>query len=236
MNWNGHKAAISLTFDDGLPCQLKHAIPAMDRAGIKGTFFLASNCPDYPYNAAAWRLAGRSGHEIGSHSVTHSKAASLSEDQCYLEAFHSRNSLERATGQRVTSFCYPYTDAPKQLQDQVKRFYWQARGGRGAREDKNIVPGDGLNLFNVPCYHVSWKSFLPSEQPEDYLYPKIQEAIERGAWIVLMFHGIGQEGTWDNVPLTAFEGLLQHLTEHAKLGQLWVAPFGTLAQYLRGKQ
>lgn len=235
MSWNGYKAAISLTFDDGLPCQWKHAVPAMDRAGIKGTFFLASNCPDYPYNSLAFRAAAKAGHEIGSHSVTHSKAASLGEDRCYREAFHSRNSLEHATGQRVTSFCYPYTDAPKQLQDQVRRFYWQARGGRSARQDKNIVPGDGTNLFNVPCYHVSWKSFLPSEQPEDYIYPKIQDAIERGAWIVLMFHGVGQEGTWDNVPLPQFEELLAGIQASAIGGLLWAAPFGTVAQYLRGK-
>lgn len=236
MTWNGHKAAISLTFDDALPCQLKHAIPAMDRAGIKGTFFLPSACKEYPIDREAWARVARNGHEIGSHSVGHRKAAELLQADAEREALESRRQLERMFGVRVTSFCYPYTDAPKHLQNEVRRFYLQARGGRGARPDKCILPGDYVNLYNVPCYHISYKSFLPSEQPEDYLYPKIQEAIERGAWIVLMFHGIGQEGTWDNVPLPQFEELLTGIQASAIGGLLWAAPFGTVAQYLRGKQ
>jgi peptidoglycan/xylan/chitin deacetylase (PgdA/CDA1 family) len=208
----------------------------MDRVGIKGAFFLPSRCPEYPYDAKAWRAVAANGHEIGSHSVTHTKAAELTDTGALWEAWQSRKSLEATLGTHVTSFCYPYTDAPKHLQDPVKKYYLQARGGRGARADKNIVPGDGVNLFNVPSYHISWKSFLnePGAE-EDYLYARIEEAVERGAWIVLMFHGVGQEGTWDNVGVPQFQGLLSTLLAYSRLGEVWTAPFGTVANYLRGK-
>lgn len=38
---NGAKAAVVLTYDDALESQLDHAVPALDAAGFKATFFLA---------------------------------------------------------------------------------------------------------------------------------------------------------------------------------------------------
>ena len=37
----GHRAAIVLTYDDALRSQLDNAVPALDAAGFKGTFFLS---------------------------------------------------------------------------------------------------------------------------------------------------------------------------------------------------
>src|SRR5687767_15529074 len=36
---NGARAVIVLTYDDALTSQLDHAIPVLDEAGFKGTFF-----------------------------------------------------------------------------------------------------------------------------------------------------------------------------------------------------
>src|SRR6185437_9409438 len=37
---DGARAAVSLTYDDGLDSQLDHALPALEAAGLKATFFL----------------------------------------------------------------------------------------------------------------------------------------------------------------------------------------------------
>lgn len=37
---SGFKCAVSLTFDDGLPSQLKVAVPLLDRYGVKATFYV----------------------------------------------------------------------------------------------------------------------------------------------------------------------------------------------------
>ena len=43
MAWpNGARAAIVLTYDDAVRSQLDNAIPALDAAGLKGTFFLSN--------------------------------------------------------------------------------------------------------------------------------------------------------------------------------------------------
>jgi peptidoglycan/xylan/chitin deacetylase (PgdA/CDA1 family) len=78
---------ISLTFDDGLRCQIERGVPILDNYSLPATFFIAANNspvhPDYcehnPWRKIEWNdddiklLKGmvRRGHEIGSHSVWH---------------------------------------------------------------------------------------------------------------------------------------------------------------------
>src|ERR1041385_8393947 len=59
---NGAKAAVVLTYDDALPSQLDHAVPVLDAAGFKATFFLANvKLAD----VARWHAAAAEGHELG---------------------------------------------------------------------------------------------------------------------------------------------------------------------------
>lgn len=48
--FNGHKAAVSLTFDDGLDVHHTNVIPILEQHGFRGTFYVN---PDSDYNAAA---------------------------------------------------------------------------------------------------------------------------------------------------------------------------------------
>jgi para-nitrobenzyl esterase len=69
MTWpNGARAAIVLTYDDAAPSQLDNAIPALDSAGLKGTFFL-SNVRQA--DVERWRAAAASGHELANHTLNH---------------------------------------------------------------------------------------------------------------------------------------------------------------------
>ena len=67
---HGEHAAIVLTYDDAVPSDLTVAIPQLDRAGLKGTFFLmgkAMHVEDLP----RWRAAAASGHELANHTINH---------------------------------------------------------------------------------------------------------------------------------------------------------------------
>lgn len=69
MTWpNGARAAIVLTYDDAIPSQLNYAIPALDSAGLKGTFFL-SNVRQA--DVERWKAAAASGHELANHTLNH---------------------------------------------------------------------------------------------------------------------------------------------------------------------
>src|SRR5690242_14401501 len=76
--WNGYKGAVSFTFDDGDPSHLSVAIPELDKHKIRGTFFLivkGIGAPD------PWKKAMATGHEIASHSQTHTNPAQFKPDQ-----------------------------------------------------------------------------------------------------------------------------------------------------------
>src|ERR671932_697519 len=66
-NWpNGAKAAVVLTYDDALDSQLDHAVPVLDAAGFKATFFLAGvKLAD----VLRWRAVAAEGHELANHTI-----------------------------------------------------------------------------------------------------------------------------------------------------------------------
>jgi peptidoglycan-N-acetylglucosamine deacetylase len=67
---HGQRAAIVLTYDDAVPSDLTIAIPQLDRAKLKGTFFLMGRqmrVEDLP----RWRAAAASGHELANHTINH---------------------------------------------------------------------------------------------------------------------------------------------------------------------
>src|SRR5690606_18052320 len=71
----GQRAAVSLSYDDTLPTQLDVAIPALDRHGLKGSFYLTLAAQPMRERLDAWRAAARNGHELGNHSLFHQCSA-----------------------------------------------------------------------------------------------------------------------------------------------------------------
>lgn len=92
MDWpNRARAAIVLTYDDAAPSQLDHAIPALDSAGLKGTFFL-SNVRQA--DVERWKAVAASGHELANHTLNH---------PCLADTFEMspRQQLEQHTPESV---------------------------------------------------------------------------------------------------------------------------------------
>jgi len=96
----GAKAAIVLTYDDALDSQLDHAVPVLDAAGFKATFFLTGiKLADIP----RWRAVGAEGHELANHTIFHPCPASKeSTDARYTsEAYTPANMLREIEQQNV---------------------------------------------------------------------------------------------------------------------------------------
>src|SRR5262249_18162548 len=67
--WPGSaRAAIALTYDDAAPSQLEFAVPQLNAAGLKGTFFLQGRSMN-PGVVERWRAVGAAGHELGNHTI-----------------------------------------------------------------------------------------------------------------------------------------------------------------------
>src|ERR1700744_4427718 len=68
IEWPLHRqAVIVLTYDDALLSQLNVAIPQLEQAGFKATFFLTA---DLNYNTLPrWRALSQQGFELGNHTI-----------------------------------------------------------------------------------------------------------------------------------------------------------------------
>ena len=69
--WNGKQCAVVLTYDDAIDVDLDNAIPALDSAGLKGTFYLIGSSPAVSRRIGQWRAAAKNGHELGNHTSFH---------------------------------------------------------------------------------------------------------------------------------------------------------------------
>jgi len=72
---DGKQAAVNLSYDDALPSQLDNALPALDRHGLKGSFYLVLAADTVRERLHEWRAAAHSGHELGNHSLFHQCSA-----------------------------------------------------------------------------------------------------------------------------------------------------------------
>jgi peptidoglycan/xylan/chitin deacetylase (PgdA/CDA1 family) len=235
----GIRGAVSITFDDGMPSQLATALPAMDKHGLKGTFYLCASEKAVP-KLSAWKDVAKRGHEIGNHTAHHPCPENVLEpsrsglpvlEEMSVEEYEAemleaaRGIAELAPAQKATSFAYPC---------------YEPFVGRGAGR-ASVVPLvarhciAGRGFGEAPFANDPWRADLshlwawPCERkgaPE--LIGLVEHAVAQGRWAVLVFHGV-HEGHL-SVGAGDFEALCTHL---ARPGNgIWTAPVAEIARHL----
>lgn len=112
----GSGRLFAVTFDDGYSDTLDRAGPVLAGFDIRSTVFVITSFPERKGpNFLDWdgvRELVRLGHEIGSHSVSHTVLSSCSQDQLRREIEESRESIAQEIGIAPVTFCYPAGVAP----------------------------------------------------------------------------------------------------------------------------
>ena len=103
---------VILTFDDGYADAYTHAFPALQRAGMTGTFFVVTEWLDHPRPGyLTWeqaRAMAAAGMSIQSHSRTHPDLTDTCDHDCLVyQILGSVESIEAQIGVRPRFFCYP---------------------------------------------------------------------------------------------------------------------------------
>ncbi|HVM33515.1 MAG TPA: polysaccharide deacetylase family protein [bacterium] len=219
--WNGHKAAVSLTFDDSDPSHLAVAIPELNRRHLKGTFFLIAN---RTAEKDEWRKAFQAGQELGNHSLDHLHPAGLTPGQEESQVAGAQAVLQKTFGLPIYCFAYPFTEITPGILGWVQKNCFIARGGYGQYDMK---PADEPDWFNIPA-RVTLTA-LPLSTYQGW----IDEDFQQGAWMVFMIHGL--EGTpWGYEPIktVVFDGILDAL--QAK--DIWVDSFSAVGAYWKAQK
>jgi peptidoglycan/xylan/chitin deacetylase (PgdA/CDA1 family) len=220
----GATAAVSLTYDDGLLSQLKYAVPVLDAAGIKATFFLSGS------HIAEFAPLAKSGHELASHTLTHPcnpglAALSLSDMTSELDAGNVAVQALGVTGK--LTFAYPCGQtALKGMESYVPLVKERFRAARGVA---GVVADPALSdLFNVPAW------FPPSSSDGNDIIAFIERAQQTHGWAVIGVHGVSEVGEYLQLPQPAHDRVIAYLAEHKSA--IWTAPFGAVADVVAACQ
>jgi len=236
---NGARAAVSLAYDDAADSQLDHAIPVLNRYGVKGTFYLTLSSPTIDKRLAAWRAAAQAGHELANHTLFHQCRRSQPErgwvephrdldttsvaqlkDQIAL----ANTMLHAIDGRRERTFTAPCGDLLAGGQNYLPAVQAQfvaikAGIGRGA------VPSMAtLDPYLVPVV-------IPVGLTGQQLIALVEEAAGKGTMISLTFHGIG--GDHLSNASAAHEELVRYLAENRKL--YWTDTFLNIMKYVKSR-
>jgi peptidoglycan/xylan/chitin deacetylase (PgdA/CDA1 family) len=222
--------AVSLTYDDSLPSQIDNAGPDLAKYGLSGTFFIEDVRPD----PAPWAALRAQGHELGSHTMIHPcprtntwvKPGMASEDYDLARMnaeLDDSVALLRSLGQTgPLSFAYPcgvttVGEAHDSFIPAVKQRF------AAARRVDSVVARPSVDLYLTPGI------FMTSAGSA--LIARVAAAARTGGgWVIFGFHGVG--GDHLAVTREAHAELLAYLAAHRDT--VWIAPFGTVAQCLRG--
>lgn len=239
------QSLISLTFDDGLRCQLERALPILNAHGLPATFFLVANNDRalkdglrHPrWKKSNWskkdvqlfRSMIQMGHEIGSHSVHH-RHPFLDRDP-KAEAEQSKEWIENRIGVEISSYCYPFCHFTNPIKDAVVNAgYKQARWG--ANEAYYQLEG-AIDKFKVDCRLVSKFGYerIRGNFVGKYGAENVDDWVRPACWHVLMFHGIGsiKDGWWP-IPVAEFERQMDELAKLRNAGAVEVVTFQEGAQ------
>jgi peptidoglycan/xylan/chitin deacetylase (PgdA/CDA1 family) len=222
--------AVSLTYDDSLQSQIDNAGPDLAKYGLSGTFFIEDVRPD----PAPWAALRTQGHELGSHTMIHPcprintwvKPGMASEDYDLARMnaeLDDSVALLRSLGQTgPLSFAYPcgvttVGDTHDSFIPAVKQRF------AAARRVDSVVAKPSVDLYLTPGI------FMTSAGSA--LVARVTAAAHAGGgWVIFGFHGVGG----DHLAVTheAHAELLAYLAAHRDT--VWTAPFGTVAQCLRG--
>lgn len=260
----GHRAAVSLTYDDGLDTHVHEVAAVLAAHRLRATFFVSS-FPGVEHDWAlpsldrpltdrheAWRQVARAGHELASHTVFHPCSPELHAEQpvgfrlseyddarMAEELSMSRKRLARLQDDPVRSFAYPCESdrigiGPKgsSYAELVDARFTYARGSKAGPAN----PAD-VDLQDIPVVDTKGLS-------GDALVTLVEDAQRRRQWLVLLFHGVGEEATCPNLDFDpahcainylvtsadAHRSLATYLAEHEE--DVWTAPMGEIAAHL----
>ena len=236
---HGEKAAVSLSYDDAIDSQLDNAIPALNRAGLHGSFYLTLANPSLMKRLDEWRAAAAHGHELGNHTLFHLCSAAvkghewvtpeldldtMSAARMAAQVRLANTMLHAIDGRTERTFTVPCGDVNAQGANYVelvkKDFVAVKLGGGGAVPDM-----DTLDPWAVAVT-------APEGVTGAQLIALVQEAAAKGTMINFTFHGIG--GDYITTSKQAHEELLAYLAAHRDL--YWTDTFIDIMKYVKAQQ
>ena len=239
------KAIICLTYDDGLETQLSTAIPQLDSAGFKATFFLNSIqgssqsevIGQTPEAVLGWSKAARNGHELANHTLFHPCPERIGWDRSVsienytidkiLKEISTQNTLLSFLDpkRKIRSFAFPCNNTLLEGKDYTKmiRDKGLVNFGRTGGDSNSIITDfKHLNTMQVPSWHVWTGTGL------DELIAFAEKVKKAGGMGIYQFHGV--DGNIFRISGKTHKDFLTYLREHKD--EFWVTTFSEAMEFV----
>ncbi len=212
------KVAVSLSYDDALDSQLNIAVPALNKRGLKASFYPFPNAPKFQQRLPEWKVLASQGHELGNHTLFHSckrsKAGSWVQDYQNLDNHRVADMVRNI---KIANTVLQAVDG------KTERTFTPACGHTLA-SDGDYLP-EVLDLF-VGVKYIGVKDpygviLLPDGHSAKEMIAFIENAPADAKVINILFHGVG--GDYLSVSKEEHEKLLDYLV--ANSDRYWVDTF-----------
>ncbi|MFC6996643.1 polysaccharide deacetylase family protein [Rufibacter roseus] len=218
--WQGFKAAaVSYTFDDNTSKQLTVAVPLFDQYQFKTTLFTVTN---WGPNWAALRAAAQNGHEIASHTVSHSSLNTLNVSNQDTELRQSQATIKsNIAGAQVLTVAYPNCnigDVPT-----IQKYYIAGRVCSG-----QIVPRTPSNFYQISSLIAGSQGAVKTAADFN---AQVNSAKNSNGWAVFLMHGIDNDGGYSPLASAVLADHLAYVNTHR--ADYWVATFANVVKYIK---
>ena len=222
--WYGfRKTAVSFTFDDGSPNQYSKAIPLFNEFEVNLTLFIVTESSwAWPANWSVLQNAADKGHEIASHTVTHTSFAEIDDSLENIELEESQKEINNhITGQQCITMAYPFcVTGNKSI---CRQYYIAARICSGVIEPS--TPPDFMAISSIICGSEG------SVRTSGDFINRADSALQSRGWCIYLIHGVDNDGGWSSVSSEVLRETLQYMSEHPN--DYWVDTFGNVARYIK---
>lgn len=233
------RAAVSLAYDDALNSQLDIAVPALNRHGLRATFYLTLSNDTVQKRLGAWRKVAAQGHELGNHTLFHQCSRSAP-DRSWVSADNDLDTtsagrlvaqirvgntlLQAIDGKQVRTFAAPCGDLNASGEPYLPALYGDFVAMKSAFG--SVVP----DMQALDPYAVAVE--LATDMNGRQLIALVERASAAGTMINITFHGVG--GDYLSVSREAHEELLNYLATHRDI--YWTDTFVSIMGYVKAER
>jgi len=172
------------------------------------------------------------GYEPASHSVTHARLAVLDSANMMYELEKSKAEMRQHLGAAYTfSAEVPYGIEDPRVMKYGLPVYPALRNSMPEPFMKEINRGYKTPPGADDQEYVQWQRGPLSKTDPEKMKSWVDTTLaHRNIWLVLVFHGVDDIG-WEGLPHELLDSYFQFIKKQED--SLWIAPFGTVARYLR---
>jgi len=236
----GAQAAVSLAYDDALDSHLDTAIPALDAAGLRASFYLTLGSDVLKHRMAEWRAAAARGHELGNHTLFHQCSAAgrdrawvapendldkISASQLVAQIRVGNTLLQAIDGRRERTFTAPCGDLRAGGENYLGLIEPDFVAIKSAASGAVVADMATLDPYAVGVA-------APTDVTGDQMIGWVQGAARAGTMVNITFHGIGAD--YLSVSREAHEELLRYLAAHRDI--YWTDTFLNIMQHVKAQR